>query len=141
MELWDRNFLGNSLRTWAMALGGTAIALTAIWLLTFIALRYFRRFSKGTKSDIDDFVAEVSSRTSFCLLAVVALYIGSRTLSISPVAESWAWAVTAIALLIQVALWADALVAGWLVPQCCRHAHLCHAIRVRIVAVYRARPD
>jgi len=115
MEFWDRNFLENSARTWTMALGATAIALAVIWLLKFIVLRYFRRFSKGTESDIDDLVAEVSSRTSFWLLAVVALYIGSRMLSISPVAESWARAITSIAFLIQVALWGDALVTGWLV--------------------------
>jgi small-conductance mechanosensitive channel len=115
MTFWDRTYLGNSARTWATALGATAIALTVFWLIKRFVLRYFRRFSRRTETDIDDLIAEVSSKTKFWLLAIIALYIGSIVLSVPPDVQAWVRALTAIAALTQAALWGDALLTGWLI--------------------------
>lgn len=104
MDFWNLTFLDNSARAWASALGATAIALTSFWLLMFIALRQFGRPSRGAETDLDDLIAQLSSRTNFWLLAIVGVYIGSRMLSLSTVAESGVRAVTALVFLVQVAL-------------------------------------
>jgi small-conductance mechanosensitive channel len=115
MDFWSRTFLDNSLRTWATAVGATAISLAVFWLITSVALRYLRRFSRRTETDIDDLVAEMSAKTKFWLLAIIALYVGVLSLTIPPDVGSWLRAVAAIAALTQVALWGDALLTGWLV--------------------------
>ena len=115
MAFWERTFLGNTLRDWAAALAVTVAVLVVLWLLKHFVFSYFRRFAKRTKSDIDDMIAEVSSKTRLGLLAVVALFVGVRMLSFPMIIESWAYAIAVGALLIQVALWGSALLTGWLV--------------------------
>ena len=115
MDFWKRAFLGNTARTWLIALGVTAGVLAVCWILKYFLIRYFRRFAGRTETDIDDLIAEVSGKTKFWLLAIVALYIGSRTLSVLASVEAWTRAVTVIAFLIQLALWGDALLSGWLI--------------------------
>jgi small-conductance mechanosensitive channel len=107
-------FLGNTTRDWLIALGVAAVAWVVCWLLKYVATRYLQRVARRSKTDVDDLIAQVTNKTEFPLLAIVGVYLGSRVLSLPPGFETWARAVTVGAVLIQVALWGDALITGWL---------------------------
>ena len=114
MTFWERTYLGNTIETWATALLVTAGVLVALWILKRLVIKRFYRFARTTQTDIDNLIADVSVRTKFAPLAILALYAGSLVLSLPEWIATWWQTVAIIAALIQVAIWGDALINSWL---------------------------
>ena len=114
MTFWEQTFLGSAVETWLMALLVTLGVLLSLWILIRVVLRRFASFAKRTTTHFDDLVAEVGVKTRPRLLAILAVYAGSLVLSLPTEVSSWLRVAAWIALLIQVAIWSDALISFWL---------------------------
>jgi small-conductance mechanosensitive channel len=100
---------GNSIRRWLMA-----AAVAALVGLTLLLLE--RILSRRAKAERDlrprpwiEALARLLSRTKVWFLLVMALYCGSLVIALPPNAAAVATSIAVIALLVQAALWGDAL--------------------------------
>lgn len=114
MSFWERTFLGNTLQNWLTALLVTVGVLVALRVLQSVLARRLYRFTRRTQTDIDDWVGELAIKTRFLPMVALSLYLGSRVLTLPEQVATWIWTVAMITLLIQVAIWVDALVYFWL---------------------------
>ena len=114
MELLDLLILGNSVRTWLVALlvmVGTAVA---IQLVKRLLLRRFESFSRRTDTNLDDIVILFVEKTNGLIIVLLSVYTGLLILRIPETAIEWISAAAFILLLVQVGIWGDALVRFWL---------------------------
>jgi small-conductance mechanosensitive channel len=110
MGFFELSFLGNTLRDWSLAVLTALVILGALWITKRILLGRFVAFTDKTKNHIDDLFAQILTRTNFYLMALLALYAGSLTLSFSESVKYWIGRIGLFAILIQVAIWGDALI-------------------------------
>jgi len=122
MAFWQWIFLGNTLQNWAIALLTSIIVLVALSFVQRVLIRRLAAFAKKTTTDIDDIVAKVGMNTKLPLLAILSFYVGSLALTLPDQVTNWIGTIALIALLAQVALWGDALIACWLA--CYQEQHL-----------------
>jgi small-conductance mechanosensitive channel len=110
MNILGQTILGNPLRTWFVALL-TAIALTIAFLvIKRIFLSRFLPFTRKTKTGYDDLLVAVLSRTKMFLLSILAIYAGSLLLQFPEIVRTWLTRTALVVLLIQVAIWGNALI-------------------------------
>jgi small-conductance mechanosensitive channel len=114
MKLLDRFLSNNSIETLGIALAITLIVLIVLYLIKVIAVSRIKRIAERSKTRIDDLIVEVIATTKIWLLIPLAFYIGASVLEIPPKIERVLSSATTIALLLQVAVWGNQLIAGWL---------------------------
>ena len=104
----------NPVWTWLLA---AAVILVVAVILIFLRRVVHRRlvaFANRTDTKVDDLVADLLGRTRFWFLAAVSLYAGSLALALPSVASRVISTIAVLALLIQVGIWATALVTFWI---------------------------
>jgi small-conductance mechanosensitive channel len=110
MEIFGLTFLDNTLHAWFLALL-TAIAITIVLLLIkHIFLARVLPFTRKTKNKYDNLFAAVLTRTKLFLLTILAVYAGSLILAFSETVRAWLNRAALITILIQAAIWGDALI-------------------------------
>jgi small-conductance mechanosensitive channel len=114
MSFEDGTFLGNAMQDWLTALLITVAVLVVLWILVRVVLRRVAAFARTTETDIDDVIAYVGADTRLSLLAIPALYVGSFVLHIPEQVNTWFRVVAWTSLLVQAAVWGDALIDFWL---------------------------
>jgi small-conductance mechanosensitive channel len=112
---WDTSLLGNSLGSWAVALGLALAVLFGLRLVVRIAAAQLKRMAEGTATELDDLAADLVHRTNAVFIVVVAVWVASYALSVSPRAGQMIRAMFVLGLLVQAALWASALANHFLV--------------------------
>ena len=108
MEILARTYLWNTLHDWLVALATAIGVLLLLSLTRRVGLRRLSVLAKRTETDLDDLLLEVLQRTQGFALLAVAIYAGTRVLSTPPGVERFLQAGLFLALLFQVALWANA---------------------------------
>jgi len=107
--LQTQGFLNNSLLRWAIAVGLAVVIIVALWLLNLLLRKRAVRLAEKYTSPWFLGGSHVLKQTRSWFLLIVALYCGSLTLDL-PGDHGWiASTVVIIALLIQAAIWASAL--------------------------------
>lgn len=107
-------FLGNSIRAWTIAgLIAGGVSLTLFVVQHFVGRR-LKRIAERTSTDVDDIAAELMTRVRWYFIVALALRSGSVALSVSPSIEKAIRQVAAIAVLLQLAVWGNALIGYWL---------------------------
>ncbi len=110
MEFLSWSILGNALSNWLFALLVAVVLLGALSLAKRVLIGRFTAFAGKTANDIDDLAAEILARTNFYLMAVLAVYAGSLSLTFPDLIQYWIGRIALLAILFQVAIWGDALV-------------------------------
>ncbi|MCG6907250.1 MAG: mechanosensitive ion channel family protein [Desulfobacteraceae bacterium] len=108
LTIWN-----NSLKAYLFALAATAGVMMALWLGRRVMIHYFTRRARESGGDGYDFMLAVAERTLFPLLLVVSLYAGKGFLSFPAGVVSWIESGAVAAVVIQTAIWANALVTFW----------------------------
>ena len=109
----DRMIYGNPLGAWLTAAAIYAATTLALWLLERYALRAFTRFASGTRTSIDDLVADVLGETKFGLILFVALFAASLALDLDGTVDLVIRRAAAIAIVVQGGIWASAAINFW----------------------------
>jgi small-conductance mechanosensitive channel len=105
----NRIYLGNSVRTWIIALGVAAVLYTVLKVLKAVFHRKLKALSARTSTDIDDLVAELIRRVKFFFLFPVSVYLGSKVLDLSGKADDILSKIVTIAVIFQGAVWGSAI--------------------------------
>jgi small-conductance mechanosensitive channel len=113
-KILEYTFLDNSVQSWMIALGVACIALLALYLARRVGLSRLMVLAGNTANTWDDAVAEMLSRTRSPFILLVALFLGSLFLSLTPEYRQISYSIAAIALLVQGGLWLNALLLYWL---------------------------
>lgn len=106
--VWD-----NTLKAYGVALATVIGVMAALWLLRGLAIRHFTRRARESAHDGYEFMLAVARRTLFPLVLVVALYAGRSLLVLPPGVMTWITSAAVAAVILQMALWANALVTFW----------------------------
>jgi len=109
ITLWN-----NEMRTYLFAMAATIGTIMVMWLLRRLMIHYFSRRSQESDHDGYDFMLAMASRTLFPLLLIVSLYVGMSFLTIPVGVVSWISSGAVAAVILQAAIWTNALVTFWL---------------------------
>ena len=110
----DRTYLGNSVKTWLIAVLVTVVVLAVLALVRRVLERRLGRLVARTRTDIDDLAVDLLRMTKFFFPLFIALYIGSRTLAMTAILDRVIRGAMVIALLVQFALWGNAVISFWI---------------------------
>ena len=108
------SLLGNSVRAWSIAgliAGGTGLLL---YVIKHFVGRRLTTLAQRTTTDVDDIAAELVTKVRWYFIGALALRAGTVGLELPSGIEKAIPKVTAIAVLLQLAVWGTALIAYWL---------------------------
>ncbi|MBI3775651.1 MAG: mechanosensitive ion channel family protein [Gammaproteobacteria bacterium] len=111
MNYLDEEFFHNTLQQWVSAGGIMLGVVIAVWVFRQIFLRRLARLSDHAKTTAGVSIVAVLSATHTLLLLPLALYAADLVLQLPPRIEDIVVKLTVISLLLQVALWGNALIA------------------------------
>ncbi|HEV8581729.1 MAG TPA: mechanosensitive ion channel family protein [Thermoanaerobaculia bacterium] len=106
--------LGDRVVDWLTALGIAAALLLALLVLKRLAVRRLGRLAERTATQLDDFAIDLARRTRTLLVSVPALYLGSLYLDLPAAAARVLEGTAALAVFLQVALWASVGIDFWM---------------------------
>jgi small-conductance mechanosensitive channel len=110
----DRVLLRNSLRDWLIALGVAAAVWLAVALARRVAVRRLSVIARRTETVLDDALVKAIQATRLWLVALFALYLGSKHLELPRAAEAALDRMATIAAFLQAGLWLGALLDFWI---------------------------
>ena len=102
--------LGNTVLAWLVFAITLAVVIGVLLLVKRVLLGRLAGLAKRTRSDTDDALIELLTRTRSFILLSIALSIAVRTLTLSERAEAYAIRIGYAALFIQFGLWGAGLV-------------------------------
>lgn len=112
-ELTD-TFYGNEIHRWLIALGVTVGILVVLRLVEQVLIVRVQHLSEKTATTIDDSIIGALRKTKFLFLLIVALFLGSLSLSLNEDVRSVLRHTLVIASVIQGGLWANTGLQIWL---------------------------
>jgi small-conductance mechanosensitive channel len=109
LGMLEYSILGNSLQNWLIALCIATVTLSALYLIKRLGLSRLTALAKQTENTWDDAVADMLSRTRSPFIVIVALFLGSLSLTFGSEHRQIIYSIAAIALLVQGGLWLNSL--------------------------------
>ncbi len=97
--------LGNTPTQLAVALGIALVAGLSLRILSSLLIRRLERISRWTETDLDDLAIELLRKTKGLFVLLLAIWLGSLYLALTPTADHWIRQILLVGLLIQGALW------------------------------------
>ncbi|MFP3853613.1 MAG: mechanosensitive ion channel family protein [Anaerolineales bacterium] len=110
MDILNTTLFDNTFQQWLIALGLTIIAVLALRLLQALVRKRLENLASRTQTTLDDMAADLANRTRFLFLVIVAIYIGSLSLSLPEQWQRILGTVVIISLWIQAGFWGAGLV-------------------------------
>jgi small-conductance mechanosensitive channel len=110
---WAREIAGNPLWAWFMALG---ILLAVLGFLLLVRLLLFRGLARRFQRRGTMWAqrgADLTRRTTFLFLLVVALFAASQAIALPAAAERAIRSLAVTIFLVQIGLWGNGLIANW----------------------------
>jgi len=83
----DREFLGNSLTEWGIAIGIFLGVYIIVRIFKYLLIRYLTKLAQRTKTQIDDFLIEAVRKSVVPALYFLGIYVGLATLDFPQRAE------------------------------------------------------
>lgn len=114
MQLLEQTFFNNTVAKWAIALLIAAAVFAILRIIKTVLSRRLHKLAKKTESDIDDFFADLIKRIKIFFLLILAIYIGSITLSLPKTLSNVIGKLVIIALLWQGAVWGSGTISFWI---------------------------
>jgi len=108
--MFETTYFANTIQDWLI---GVAVGVTVFFLMKAmrrVVVRRLGRFAEGTKTEIDDLVVEVLKKTRFFFFSVLALYVGSQVLILSPSGVRLLNVTLVLGALLQAAIWGNVVI-------------------------------
>ena len=109
-DFLNGQFLDNTAQDWIIAAVLVVIVMVVVWTVIGIALRRLSAIASKTETDVDDLVTELLEKTKFLFVALLALYTGSLSLTLTPEVGAVLSTTLVLGLLAQGAFWANGIV-------------------------------
>ena len=109
-DFLNSQFLGNTAQDWIIAAVLVVIVMVVVRTVIGIALRRLSAIASKTETDVDDLVTELLEKTKFLFVALLALYAGSFSLTLSQEVGAVLSTTLVLGLLAQGAFWANGIV-------------------------------
>ena len=74
-DFWDNIYLGNSLRSWAITIGGIVLGFILIKIFKRIALQWLKKWSFRTATSIDDLIVAAIEKTVIPISYFLVIYL------------------------------------------------------------------
>jgi small-conductance mechanosensitive channel len=108
MELLDRLIYENTVRQWLVALGAALVIFFALWLIIYIVRNRLAALASRTRTQWDDVVVYVLSKTKGLTLFLVAVFVGSHLVQLPDRLDRIISRVAILGLLVQAGVWLSA---------------------------------
>lgn len=112
MNFLDAILFGNTVRNWLTALLVAAIVYVALRTVKGLVLRHLNALARRTRNEIDDILSEALHQTRVFFLIFLSLFAGTRVLALAPRTAAALQVVGVVVLLLQVAVWAEAVISS-----------------------------
>jgi small-conductance mechanosensitive channel len=103
-------YLGNSLQSWILAVVVAIIITIVLKVFSKILIHRVKKHTEKTKTDLDDLIVDLLSKTNFIIVIIFAIFIGSLFLDLNKTLLVVRRSVLIIAILVQVSLWGNGLI-------------------------------
>ena len=113
-QVLGQEWLGNSLRNWAIAVGVLFGTLVALLLLRQLVVNRVGAIARSTKSDVDDVVVDVVAKTRPYFLLMLAVAAALRWLVLPPAIERNVGRLLTLVVLLQFGVWASTAIRSWI---------------------------
>lgn len=110
-QILQTEYLGNPLSAWAVAAGAAALAFVALRVLKAIVLNRLRALAARVRTDAADVAIDLVRRTRLFFLGILALYFGSRFLTLPDSIQGLLRSVTVVLFFLQLGLWGNGVIA------------------------------
>lgn len=110
----DDVFLNNSIRVWVVAGAVTVTVWVLLYTLKHLGTLRLGALAQRTASDLDNLAAELVRKARWYFITAIALRAGIGILALTPVALRIVGQFVAVAVLLQLAVWGNALIAYWI---------------------------
>ena len=107
-------FYGNELQTWLIALGIGLGTLIVLRVLEQVVIARVANLTAKTSTIADDLVIGAIRKTKLIYLAIVAVFVGSMSLTLEPNIRNILWKTIIVATLVQAGIWVSTAVQIWL---------------------------
>ena len=112
-EILQKTYLGNTFGRWISALLAVVATLIVLRIARRIAIRRATALAKKTETEIDDFIVDLLNRTRSLFLLALAIFTGTRFLTLSESLGATINKIVIILCLLQVALWGNGMITFW----------------------------
>ena len=113
-EILKLVYFDNTVERWLIVFG-IAVALSIVLnLINRQLIKHFKSYTNRTHTDFDDLLVELLRKTSFVLIIVFSLLIGSLFLNVNEFILSIRKHIIIIALITQVGFWADGIISYYI---------------------------
>lgn len=112
----------NPLSAWLVALGILTVGSALLLLVKHVVVARLERYSRRTRTDLDDLVADVLKGTRAYFIVMVVLSGAALALVLPPGVRQGIRALTVIALCFQVIRWGNRVISFWVGRYTTRHA-------------------
>lgn len=106
----DNVYYGTPAQTWLIAAAIFVVSLVVVWILRGFAIRRLRLLADQSEGEVAGLLAKVTAKTKLLLALFPTLLLGLQVLERIPTGLGWVHPAAVIALLLQTALWGDALI-------------------------------
>jgi small-conductance mechanosensitive channel len=113
MDILNRLFYGNSIKTWLFAVGLALVSFLVLVALKKIFGHRAADLARRTANQVDDFAADLIRRTRPFFFLLISVYLGSRILSLPVPVRTVIDKLVIAGILVQGALWGNALYESW----------------------------
>lgn len=107
-------FASNSIQTWALAASVSTFVAILLYLIRAMARKYFQRLSRIHDPLAWDILLDITKRTKWPIILILALFIGAQSLELS---EAWDHKIRStliIFLLLQLGYWTSGTLKLWI---------------------------
>jgi small-conductance mechanosensitive channel len=112
-ELLAYRWLGDPVERWLLAATFIVVATTVLWALKRLAVKRLTVFAKRTRTELDDLLVDLLSRTRVLLIFVSTISPATGVLRLPADVHNTLRVVSVIALLVQLAIWGNAFISFW----------------------------
>ena len=112
-EILTYRLLGNPVERWLLAAAFVVLATAFLWALKQVAVKRLSKFAVRTRTDFDDLLVELLSRTRVSLIFVATISPAAAALTLRPDVHGALRIASVVALLVQVGIWGNAFITFW----------------------------
>ncbi len=114
MRFLNTIFYENPVWLWFLAAAIAGAVPVVLWFGKGFLVRRLAVLAKRTKTDLDDFLVDLLSRTKLFFLILLGLYAGALALNLPVAADRAIKVLMLLSFLLQVAFWGNAVITFWI---------------------------